>query len=221
MKSAEKRKQHSIKTLKKKNVPYIEHLPRIESEEEAKIRTLDEIACRAACCLISIQHSFDVNNDNDIKGSHEFLYGLLEKWNLIDHLSEDEKTLFDGNLTGYKLESFSWKYEAYWVLAWALGLVKKLEFPTDICDVQKAIAFVSSHDTFESFLKSTKPRKPSDILDEADLIYRIHWAVTDARINNKPAPANLNSSVVMERHMALNWLIGVFGDDWDNMTVDT
>lgn len=146
---------------------------------------------------------------------------MLENWNLTNALSNDERALFDGDLTGYKLSNFGWKYEAFWVLAWALGLVKKLEIPTEICDVQKAIALISSHDNFESFLKSTKMRKPSEILNEADLIYRIHWAVREAQLKNEPIPANLNSSVVMERHMALNWLIGVGGNDWDNVEIST
>lgn len=54
MKRAEKRKKESIKFLKKQGIPYLEQLPRIESEEETQFRTLDEIAGRAVCCLVSI-----------------------------------------------------------------------------------------------------------------------------------------------------------------------
>ena len=221
VKGAEKRKEASIELLKKKGVPYIDGLPMIESENEVSMRSHEEIARRAVCCLLAIQHSFDVNNDNDVQGSHEFLYGMLEKWQLTSYLSEDERMLFDGELSGYKLETFSWKYEAYWVLIWALGLVEALSFPTDVCDVGEAIRFVSTHNNFESFMASTTLRESSEILDEADLIYRLHWATVDARLNNRPNPAGLDGSVIMERHMALNWLIGVFGDDWDNMSTDT
>ena len=217
---ASKRKQQSIEILKNNHIPYIENLPKIELEKEVVFRTKEEIARRAVCCMLAIQHSFDLKNDNAIKESHEFLYGWLENWGLTEFLTQDEKDLFNHKLTGYKLESFGWKYEAYWVLAWALGLVSELELPTDICDMEKAISFVKNHKTFESFLKSTKLREPAEILDEADLIYRLHWAVREAGLKGKPVPANLDSSVVMERHMAFNWLINV-GDDWDNMDIST
>jgi hypothetical protein len=45
----------------------------------------------------------------------------------------------------------------------------------------------------QEFIKSSKLRAISEILDEADKIYRIHWAVRDAQINNKPVPAELKT----------------------------
>ena len=64
-------------------------------------------------------------------------------------------------------------------------------------------------------------RPQAEILSEADLIYRIHWATVDARVNGAEPPAGLNPSVVYERHYALNWLIGYAGQEWDNITTDT
>lgn len=52
------------------------------------------------------------------------------------------------------------------------------------------------------------------------MIYRLDWACVDARIKGNEAPASLNADVVVERHMALNWLIG-YDDDWDNVSTDT
>lgn len=69
-------------------------------------------------------------------------------------------------------------------------------------------------------LQAAKPRGTQEILDEADLIYRLDWACVDARIKGNEAPASLNADVVVERHMALNWLIG-YDDDWDNVSTDT
>ena len=39
--------------------------------------------------------------------------------------------------------------------------------------------------------------------------------------NGKPAPAGLNDDVAMERHHALNWLIGSMDQDWDDISLDT
>lgn len=58
-------------------------------------------------------------------------------------------------------------------------------------------------------------------LEQADLIYRYHWAVTDARVNAKDTPAGLDKGVVYERHCALNWLIGYMEQEWDEITTDT
>ena len=63
-------------------------------------------------------------------------------------------------------------------------------------------------------------RDIEEILDEADLIYRYDWACVDARMKQLDAPAGLNSSVVVERHGALNWLIQRDGD-WDDPDVNT
>ena len=51
MKSAEERKQQSIALLKEQGVPYIEHLPVIENADEVRLRSAEEIARRAICCL--------------------------------------------------------------------------------------------------------------------------------------------------------------------------
>ena len=64
-------------------------------------------------------------------------------------------------------------------------------------------------------------RPPAELLDAADLLYRYHWAVRDARIDGRPAPVGLDPSVVVEWHYALNWLIGYGDAAWDEITTDT
>ena len=61
------------------------------------------------------------------------------------------------------------------------------------------------------------------ILDEADLIYRLHWAVRHADLNGRPIPLPLNRDMVMERHHALNWLIVPREEPypWDEIPTDT
>jgi hypothetical protein len=64
-------------------------------------------------------------------------------------------------------------------------------------------------------------RPQSELLSAADLIYRYHWAVVDARLKGQEPPAGLEGAVVYERHYALNWLIGYSGPDWDDISTDT
>jgi hypothetical protein len=98
--------------------------------------------------------------------------------------------------------------------------VECLDYPSSICDVPRAVEILTCA-SIEQFIKKAELRPLSEILDEADLIYRYSWAVVDARVNGQPPPANLNQGVVYERHYALNWLIGYMDQDWDEVTTDT
>jgi hypothetical protein len=40
-------------------------------------------------------------------------------------------------------------------------------------------------------------------------------------MNNRAAPAELDEGIVMERHDALNWLIGSMNQEWDAVSTDT
>lgn len=75
--------------------------------------------------------------------------------------------------------------------------------------------------TAAEFIADSRLRPIADILDQADLIYRYYWAVTDARLKGQQSPAGLDRGVIYERHYALNWLIGYNEKAWDNITTDT
>lgn len=220
MTEAEARKARSIAYLKKHQIPYIEHLPLIETEAEAQLKSREEIARRAVCCLITIQHAYDRLQKREIANSQQYFLRYLQRWNLTDYLTSDEWQIFRGEAEQNMLMAFTWKYEAYWVLAWALGLVDELAYPANFCDADQAIAFVSPHQEYAAFLATTKRRSGAEILDQTDLIYRLHWACVEARLQAAEMPSGLNPDVVLERHMALNWLVG-YDDDWDNVSTDT
>lgn len=220
------RKQKSIEILKKYKVPYIEHLPHIETKEHVRIRSKEEIAKRAIACLIIVQYACDLNQVSDVEELEEnkqFAIKLLEDFQVLNQLSEKEKhILYSNQITEQQIIDMIWKYEAYWVLIWSLGFVPMLDFPCKICDCNYAIEVVSRHENFTEFLATATLRNIDEILDEADLIFRYDWACVDARIKGMKAPCNLEPSVVLERHRALNWLIDVDGDnDWDTVSTNT
>jgi hypothetical protein len=70
------------------------------------------------------------------------------------------------------------------VFLWALGFIKDLDYPDKICDVSEAISYLKDEHSFESFLNKSSLIPPSQILDQADLIYRYDWACVDARLKN-------------------------------------
>ena len=71
------------------------------------------------------------------------------------------------------------------------------------------------------FFEQARLRSTGELLDAADHIYRLHWAVRQARTSGTfPAP-QVVAGVVMERHHTLNWLIGHGDQPWDQVSTDT
>lgn len=96
-----------------------------------------------------------------------------------------------------------------------------LKFPREICDCHYAIKLVSDCSSFNEFYQKTKLRNAEEILDEADLIYRLHWACVHDRINAREATAGMHESIVIERRRGLFWLINYKNEDWDCISMDT
>lgn len=217
------RKQKSIEILKANRVPYMEGLPAIQDADEVEGRSGEEIAKRAIACLIAIQVVCNISEKRNVEESRKFFELLLDKYNVKEELTNSEKKVIYGNPEEQEIISMAWKYEAYWTLIWALGIVDKLEYPSQICDCNFAIHSVANYESFDDFMKNIKLRSVDEILDEADLIYRYNWACVNARINGENAPACLDSGVVFERHWGLNWLIGkgTYNDNWDRISTDT
>ena len=221
-KDPEARKAASIAKLQAENIPAIDWLPVIESVDKARIRSAEEIARRAIACLITIQAACEQNEDNYDDESAAWCHGLLEQYNVADEITANERAILAKQGSEQDIINMVWKYEAYWTLLWALGIVEKLDYPDHIVDCQFAIDAVASCDDFADFMAKTRLRDIEEILDETDLIYRYHWACVDARINGREMPGGLLESVVMERHAGLNWLIGAYDcDDWDDVPVHT
>lgn len=210
---AETRKRSSLAILKAENVRLIEHLPVIETEAESTRRTVEQVATRAmALCLVSV------------KGEgleQEVVDRLVAEYGLTAAFTPEETAFInDGHPTQNARVQFAWRYECYWVMLWALGYIDTLGRPDHICDVPRAVTLLRESGR-EGFLKNAKLRPQSELLDAADLIYRYHWAVVDARLNSREPPAGLDPGVVMERHYALNWLVGYLDQNWDDISTDT
>lgn len=220
---AQRRKERSIEKLKLHNVPYIVHLPVIETACKVKIRTAEEIAQRAVACLLAVQVACDACSEHgNLKKSRQFFYEKIAEFDVGGFLTHREKRVLTEKCTSQEFVNMTWKYEAYWVLLWVLGIVEELDYPAQECDCDFATNAVAECNGMEDFMEKVKLRGIDEILDEADLIFRYNWACVDARIQGRQAPAGLNPDVVHERHCGLNWLIDTDGaDDWDNVSTNT
>jgi hypothetical protein len=146
---------------------------------------------------------------------------LIAQYRLAEAFTPKELAFIkDPDPTEHDRTQFAWRYECFWVMLWALGYLDTLPAPDETCDVSKAVGLLRDNGR-EGFLKNAKLRPQQEILDEADLIYRYHWAVVDARVNGGEPPTGVDGGVVMERHYALNWLIGYMDQGWDDISTDT
>src|SRR5215475_7425833 len=213
MTDPERRKKRSEKLLKKQGIPINPSLPAIEAEEEATLRSAKDMAIRAVgLCAVALR-------GEGLK--QQEVINLLNGKDVWASATPEEKTFLQKKKPArQEMINFKWRYESLWVLLWALGHAEDLGAPTSICDVHRAVRMVLDIPS-EDFIQRAKSRPMSEILDEADLIYRYDWAVVDARIKGEEPPENLDPGVVYERHYALNWLIGYMDQEWDDVTTDT
>lgn len=207
------RKLRSEKILRAEGVPILGVLPVIETTAEALKRSKEEVALRALCLLFVAAKGEGLGE--------ELVEQLLESYELQPHLTPNELAfVLDNSPSQHDRIQFTWRHEAAWTLLWALGFVTQLGKPAQICDVEFAASTMAER-TAPQFIEDCELRPITDILDQADLIYRYHWAVQNARIKGQQVPAALEPGVTQERHHALNWLIGYNGQAWDDVTTDT
>lgn len=208
------RKESSSEWLKEMAVPINQNLPPIQGEEDTESRSLETIASRAlALTLVAL------------KGEgleQEVVERVYSDLGLDGQLSPNEYEFYKNvEPDAQDRVNFVWRYESLFVLLWAMGYADELGYPGSICDVQAIVKLIHASKGVEGLMADAKLRSQSEILDEADRIYRLHWAVVDARLRGDKAPADLEGGVVYERHYALNWLIGYQDALWDDISTNT
>jgi hypothetical protein len=209
------RRAKSEDYCKSKNIPVYKNPNAlfVDTDEEVSIRRQDEVVDRAlALCYLGLksegleqEHLDKMDKDFDISAKltpNEKAYATAEQ------PTEQQKI------------NANWRYESLHVLLWALSYIDSLSYPDKMCNVADDVKIIYELKE-QGFRQNAKLRSKKEILDQADLILRLDWACVSAKIKNEPAPGGLNSSVVYERHYALNWLIKYMNQDWDSVSTDT
>ncbi len=219
-----KRREESMEFIRSRHIYVPAWLPLCESEEEVKLREVKEVAGRAAALLtVSLYSECLLGENMEVKEAREFVQGVLDRFEAEEYLSPREKAYLENpDSTEQERVHHSWQYENLYVLEWALGLIEELPFPDTVCDVPLTVQVLRDFSSMEDFLSHVTYRSPKELLDAADLIYRLDWACVDARVNGLPAPAGMDCGITMERHKSLNWLIG-YGESapWDQVDTPT
>ena len=221
---AVERRNKSMALLRDKHIYVTPWLPLLWERAEEPGRTVEEVCRRAAALLIvSLYSECRVGEHMSYEESREFVDPIIEGYGAEGFFSPDEKAYLDDPNSDEKTQiQYAWQYENLWVMEWALGLTDDLFWPTRICDVPQSVRIMRDYPSMEELTAAARLRPRKELLDQADLIYRLHWACVDARVMGMPAPQELEDGVVMERHRALFWLAGC--DEmcgWDDVDLST
>ena len=207
------RKLANEEVVRQMNVKVNRFLPAKESNENTNIRSPKEIANRVA--VMSVINGFCSNFMTP-----DQVIAILKEKQLWDQVTPKEIDLLT-NPTDEKKNHETWKCEGIWTLLWALGIIDDLGSSAKLCDLgdvpQERYPLHDPSGFVESISSS---RTKDEILDAADLYYRLDWACVNVRVNGHQMTA-INPGLVYERHYALNWLINYMGQDWDDVSTDT
>ncbi len=224
------RKERSEKVLNKKNIKINPHLPVIEDETEAKIKSPEETVRRAVTALFATQIAMDfLNPESDVKESAAFFGEMLERLGLSDEPTPEEKMFFalvNANApqpTEKFASDMAWRIEMVIPLLWACGIISEdMSYPDKMSEYIEQARVIAACDNFDELMQKVNMRNPSKILDKADLLFRMDWACVDARLRGEIPSGNLNPDVVVEQHKGINWLIGAFdAENWDKVKPHT
>lgn len=219
------RRNKSMTLLREKRVYVTPWLPLLHEKSADPGRTVEEVCARAAALLVvSLYSECRVGDHLSYEKAREFVDPIMESYGAEEAFfsPREWEYLNDPDSTEQTQIQYAWQYENLWVTEWALGLTDDLFWPTRICDVPGTVRLLKGCQTMEELRAAARLRPRAELLEQADLIYRLHWACVDARVMGMPAPQGLEEGVVMERHRALFWLAGC--DEmcpWDDVDLST
>ncbi|MBT9553669.1 MAG: DUF4272 domain-containing protein [Hydrogenophaga sp.] len=210
------RKAMSEAKLRAIAVPVNDHLPMIEADHEVDLRSPEEVLRRLLALWAVVDKAFLGSKS---KTSNYFATHNLQPWlsNVErDFLLNDHPSRRDGI-------HFSWQLETFYFLAWCAGLLACNEIPNEESSVKPILhLFPVGAEKPDRLRAAIHLRDKSEVLDRADILYRLHWAVRNAQVTGSDAPKGIDGGVVQEWHRAVNWMIRYDGEDnWDNVGTDT
>ncbi len=181
---------------------------------DIKIRGAQEIARRALTLSAVVACAYGRDRQDVVQ--------WLKAENLWQEATPEEREFLLGETDEETRVNQTWKTEALVPLLWSINKLAELPGLDGECDtdpLKKAVVWPP--DPTAEYIASATLRSEEEIYAQHENVYQAHWKVRDARINNKRAPRNLDPGVVYERHYGFNWIIGYWGQAWDDITTDT
>lgn len=205
---AEERKRRVETLLRIEGVPVDEGLPPLPEAGALRLPPVRDVAERAmALCLIAARAE-GLERTRTVE--------WLERFGVRGALTPEERSFLARETpTDEERVRFLRRYEAYWMLLWALGFVGSPGRPDERCDPYRAAHTLRERES-DRFRAEATLREVDELLDEADLLTRYEHAVQVALSEERAPPAELEPAVVQERLHALRWLLGLpGGSPWD------
>lgn len=218
------RRNRSMAMAREKGIHVTQWLPLLPPADAACRRTPQEIAQRALALLaVSLYAECLLGEKFSPEEARGFLADAVGGYPGVEGFFSPAEQAYLQETAPEESQSiqFVWQYEACWVMEWALGLANSLDYPDHICDVPQTVHLLRGFGSVEELLAQAQPRTAQELLDAADLIYRLDWACVDARLYGLPTPAGMDDGVVTERHRALNWLVDAECCGWDEVDIST
>jgi len=211
------RKGHHDSWMESQQIPFATTLPPTLGAAEVLPRPAHEVALRMMALLLVAIRAESVNSGEPIPANE-----MQQRFPAVfDALTPNEHAFITNPAPGEQaVVDHAWKYEAADTLRWALGRSEQLPFASEICDVPATAGDLMQNGP-EAILAEATLRPIPELLDQADLHLRLHWSVRQAGIDGSEPPRSLQNSVLQERRHALNWLIRLEDEQWDNVTTPT
>ncbi len=191
----EARKSNSIALLRTRGVYTIDHLPVIEPAETCARRSAEEIRSRALAHAVYFLRGQFVFSNETLQDFQQVLHAGLAA--SADEFTDDEHAFVESaSPSEHDVQQSSWSIESVVPLLWSIGLLDDLPWPEGICNLKIVLAAVKASRTAVGL----KLRPLDEILDQADIHYRLLWACRNHRISGTPEPEGIEASVVIERH---------------------
>lgn len=218
------RKAATEAALTERELHVLPSLPASVGEGEAWLRNPGDVAVRALA-LMGVALRGETASQGKAMPAKEICARLSispDDFTFAERLLMEDGGLFRKapRLSPQDAVNAAWRYEAAAILLWALGVYEAEVFPSGIVDVPGLVRCVLDAGP-DAIRGSATLRPTAELLDQLDLIYRLHWLTTEARAREKVLPARVEPGVVMERHHALNWLTRFEDAYWDDVTTPT
>ena len=220
------RKEQSEAFLQAHQIKINPHLPDLV---ETAVKAPEVLLRRALTALLAAQVAIDAAEDHSVIASALFFRVILQRFGLENELTPDETMLFAladpaaPPVPQQDAVQLTWRIEMCMPLFWACGLTgSELNYPDTVSDCSELIGTINSCADFDALMQLVSVRSDDEILDQADLIYRMDWACVDALVKNEPVSGGLSYDIVSERHKGFNWMISAYdAENWDDVKAHT
>lgn len=147
----------------------------------------------------------------------------LKKEQLWTSTSENEKLFFrDPDPSDELKQTLSWRFEAAYMLAWALEKVQLNAHPSRECGEPLVADFMLRvppvGTTTDDFFEDLEFRSPAEIIDES-IFYDNTTAYFKAiEKDQKENTSPLHQKACIQRQLALKWIVSGDAEGWDEIT---